>query len=622
MERFLHRPNRCRYLALALGLIAWCFTGVCEAETAEKKPYILVQYHDLYESRLGDYPQNNTAWMISADYLRGEVHGDVSSATINDPSPFASNRLEWMLGDLAGRTVANASAIVVLEASATIAFATDADQETRLNEAVVTNPANSTRNQIVSQGANVRPLAIQSHADQTADLMQILDATESVLARINDQGYLGVGVDPVAPIESGGSMRVGGMVGDGTDGEFQYDGTTFKGWHDGAWRDFLSAEEILAGTGWVKSTTETVTNGLVAFFTNPTTIRGATEFSWNNSTKILNILGGINATTLQGNGANVTNVNALQLGGLYASSYLTEIVGSNLDNIFTQNGFLKRTSAGNYTATYSLDVDRVDSEYGYGVNNVADMSLQGDSFRIESQFDIRLAPTGTAKITAATLMEFDDFLGDKIRFYSHSYSIGVSAFDLDITSDRNIKFHSDTVPDLVQIIGDIGDLIVKHDVESGGVYKFSADTTGDKLLLYSTLYRLAVSSNTFDAYSDWYFKWHSDSNSDAMILDANTGNLTIEGTFTGNGSGLTNISIPWTSLTGNPSSVIALQAPLYWVNGNTIGIQDYYVKKSGDTMSGTLNMNNNIIRYPRIQLNPSSSATGLLVGEIRLYVPN
>lgn len=165
---------------------------------------------------------------------------------------------------------------------------------------------------------------------------------------------------------------------------------------------------------------------------------------------------------------------------------------------------------------------------------------------IRSNRDLYLDPTdnGTAdgKIVMATTMIFPESLGDKIHFWSHSYSIGISPFDLDITSDRNIKFHSDTSPDLMVIWGDVGDVQTKRDflagrnIYSSGVYKFVTDSTGDKYLLYGTLYRLAISPDTFDSYSDRYFKWHSDSNASAMTLNADSGDLSIEGAFTAAGT--------------------------------------------------------------------------------------
>lgn len=158
---------------------------------------------------------------------------------------------------------------------------------------------------------------------------------------------------------------------------------------------------------------------------------------------------------------------------------------------------------------------------------------------IRSNTNLYLDPTnnGTAGavIVPVTKMEFPDFMGDKIRFFSHSYAIGISPLDLDITSDRNIKFHSDTSEDLMTILGDEGDVVVKRNITSGrdvissNVYKFSPDSEGDKLLLFGTLYRIAVSAEDIDFYSDKNFKFHSDTNTDAMILNADTGRLSLSG---------------------------------------------------------------------------------------------
>ena len=163
----------------------------------------------------------------------------------------------------------------------------------------------------------------------------------------------------------------------------------------------------------------------------------------------------------------------------------------------------------------------------------------GSLAAIRSSVNLYLDPTNNGAaggvIVPTTLMEFPDDLGDKIRFYSHSYSIGLSPFDLDITSDRNIKFHSDTSEDMMVISGDEGDVSVKRDlttgrdVIAGNVFKFSEDSVGDKLLLYDTLYRLNISASTYNTYSDQFFKWHSDEYSDAMTLDADTGTLSLTG---------------------------------------------------------------------------------------------
>lgn len=164
---------------------------------------------------------------------------------------------------------------------------------------------------------------------------------------------------------------------------------------------------------------------------------------------------------------------------------------------------------------------------------------EGPNAVIRSNIDLYLDPSDNgaagAKIIPVTMMEFPDFLGDKIHFYSHTYSIGVSPYNLDIRSDRNIKFHSDTSPDLMVIWGDQGDVQVKQDllagrdVLAGGVYKFSSDSEGDKLQLYGTLYRLAVSSQTLDFYSDNLFEWHTDTKSNVLQLSGDGGRLTLSG---------------------------------------------------------------------------------------------
>lgn len=167
------------------------------------------------------------------------------------------------------------------------------------------------------------------------------------------------------------------------------------------------------------------------------------------------------------------------------------------------------------------------------------MSLEGPKASIRTNRDLYLDPTnnGTANavIVPVTMMEFPDFVGDKIRFFSHSYKIGVSALDLDLTSDRNIKFHSDTSEDLMKILGDEGDVVVKRDITSGrdtvssGVFKFTANSEGDKLLLFGTLYRIAVSASDLDFYSDENFKWHSDTQNDVMTLNSASGRLSLTG---------------------------------------------------------------------------------------------
>jgi len=207
-----------------------------------------------------------------------------------------------------------------------------------------------------------------------------------------------------------------------------------------------------------------------------------------------------------------------------------------------EDAFLRKTGGAVYgdlevaTSTIRAGTLQISSDYA-----VIQLLQEGPHAVLRSNLDLYLDPTNDGKagavIVPATLMEFPDFLGDKIHFFSHSYKIGVSQYDLDITSDRNIKFHSDTVPDLMIIAGDAGDVSAKRDFISGrdmvagNVFTFSDETEGDKLLLYGTIYRLNISPYTFNFYSDRHFKWHSDGHDNAMTLDADTGKLTLTGSL-------------------------------------------------------------------------------------------
>ncbi len=165
--------------------------------------------------------------------------------------------------------------------------------------------------------------------------------------------------------------------------------------------------------------------------------------------------------------------------------------------------------------------------------------VDGPHAVIRSNLDLYLDPTdnGTAGavIVPCTLMECPDYWGDKIRFYSHLYKIGVSPNDLDLTSDLNIKFHSDTVEDLMIIAGNVGDASAKRDllagrnVVSGNLFSFINNSEGDKIHLYGSLYKIGISAYTMDFQSDQLFAWHSDEHENAMTLDADTGALTITG---------------------------------------------------------------------------------------------
>lgn len=207
-----------------------------------------------------------------------------------------------------------------------------------------------------------------------------------------------------------------------------------------------------------------------------------------------------------------------------------------------EDAFVQKTGGpiyGDLTAATStiragtLDLGTPEDEHVFYI------ARHGSHAVIRSNFDLVLDPSNEgsagAIIIPATVMQFPDFLGDKIRLYNNAYRIGVSAFDLDFISDKNFKFHSDTVEDLFVIAGDDGDVTAKRHITAGGdmiagtVYKFASDSTGDKLLLYGTLYRLAVSANTVDFYSDRDFKWHTDTTANAMVLEGDDGRLTLSG---------------------------------------------------------------------------------------------
>ena len=110
------------------------------------------------------------------------------------------------------------------------------------------------------------------------------------------------------------------------------------------------------------------------------------------------------------------------------------------------------------------------------------------------------------------------------------------------------------------------DLDVNGNARANKIY--FPDAYGDKLLLKSSLYRVNVDVNEFNLFSDRYFTMSSDTNQDAFVFDADTGNLTIKGKYTGEGSGLT------------------------YVNADTLGgySSNDFVKRIGDSMYGDLTM--------------------------------
>ncbi len=117
------------------------------------------------------------------------------------------------------------------------------------------------------------------------------------------------------------------------------------------------------------------------------------------------------------------------------------------------------------------------------------------------------------------------------------------------------------------------DLDVDGNARANKIY--FPDTYGDKLLLKSNLYGVNLDVNEMNLFSDRYFTMSSDTNQDAFIFDADTGDITIEGTYTGNGSGITNVNA--LTLGGYP--------------------HNEFVKRAGDSMYGSLVMGNNFIAF-------------------------
>lgn len=237
----------------------------------------------------------------------------------------------------------------------------------------------------------------------------------------------------------------------------------------------------------------------------------------------------------------------------------TKIAKEQIEDVFLRND--GGSVYGDITAaTSTVTAHTLGLEAG---ERVFHLFYDGDHAMIRSDLDLYLDPTNNGmaggKIVPVTMMEFPDFLGDKIRFFDTSYKIGVSPFCLDITSDEDIRFHADTLPDLMVISGTAGDVTVRRhlmangDIKAGGVFAFMDDTTGDKILLWGDIYKIAIALESMDFYSGRYFTWNSDSVSSAMQLDADSGKLTL--------SGALQLPIFTTLPSGNVGELIYLDHP-------------------------------------------------------------
>lgn len=96
--------------------------------------------------------------------------------------------------------------------------------------------------------------------------------------------------------------------------------------------------------------------------------------------------------------------------------------------------------------------------------------------------------------------------------------------DLDFASSR-FEFESNS--DIYFDVGSGGKVLVSN------LLKFD-DVVTTKIEFYSHSYAVEVAANTLKIRSDWYLWLGSDTNQDAVIIDGNTGDVTIEGTLTAN----------------------------------------------------------------------------------------
>ncbi len=218
------------------------------------------------------------------------------------------------------------------------------------------------------------------------------------------------------------------------------------------------------------------------------------------------------------------------------------------------------------------------------------ITTNGYDIRIDPNYGVSPEAPATAFIQLGTTVGFDDVLGDKITFWSHSYKIGLSPFDLDVTSDRNIKFHSDTAEDLFQILGDEGDIVAKNNVTAGAnvyavtAFRFVEQQPGDKIYLYYPNYKISISPNDLDVFSDRYIRFHSDTNEDAMVLDADPGDLTVEGRMKAPSAVF--------GATDDPPAGYSLVADSAWIgNLNSTGSSDFGWTVSGNNVLSNVSGN-------------------------------
>jgi len=213
------------------------------------------------------------------------------------------------------------------------------------------------------------------------------------------------------------------------------------------------------------------------------------------------------------------------------------------------------------------------------------IKVEDNLAKIQSQDNLRLEPLANAIISMATVVEFDDYIGDRLRFYSTAYKIGISSFDLDYTSDLWHKWHSDTNDDAMRLNGDTGDLYIE-----GSFYGDGSNLTGISFA-YTELTGNPSDVITAGDYIDW------------------AGNTL-------------NVSMSWTDITNNPSTAITAGDYIDW-DGDTLDVVPVWLPLDGSiAMTGDLDMGGRIItNLDGFQLNAKSTLTGLAEGTWVLYAP-
>lgn len=304
-----------------------------------------------YDVPYGFYPERWTFYKIYAD----GVNGDVADATVSSATTFSNDELGWMLANLKAETTISLS-------SASINSASNQNQEIRINynynnkspighthlhtaitdavsagdwltQYLSLSPSTVSRNEVTAQNSGTIPLRLKGAPGQTVNLFQIWSNT-GILDRVNASGYLGILIDPVYPLDVFGAIRIGSLAGDGVDGVAQWNGSDFVGWKDGGWVSFTAGGSG-AATGFVSSITKESIGGRISVFSDPTTIRGYSGFTYNNSLGVLSatsvdldyakVANGINSTTISVSSSDLAGeMNAKYLQGYRPSDFLRD----------------------------------------------------------------------------------------------------------------------------------------------------------------------------------------------------------------------------------------------------------------------------------------------------------